>query len=116
MTAVRLSIQRCAHHPSREAVARCAECGSPYCRECIAEHDRRIICATCLQRLSKPAEVTSRPWGRIVARLAGSFGGIIFAWLTFYCLERMLLMMPSTFHMDMWGESDSTGVLEEREP
>jgi hypothetical protein len=106
-----LAIQRCLHHPAREAVARCAECGCSFCRECIAEHDQRIICATCLQRLLKPAEMRRRPWGPVFRRLAGSFGGIILAWICFYCLGRMLLMMPSTFHVEMWGDpNDATEV------
>jgi hypothetical protein len=46
MTAV--AHQRCLHHHEREAVARCPECGHYFCRECITEHDERVICASCL--------------------------------------------------------------------
>lgn len=110
-----LAIQRCLHHPSREAVARCAECGNPFCRECIAEHDQRIICATCLQRLLKPVEVKRRPWGLMVRQTAGSLGGFMLAWLCFYCLGRMLLMLPSSFHVAVWGEPSEIST-EDRKP
>jgi hypothetical protein len=87
-------------------VARCPECGSSYCRECIAEHDERVICASCLQRLLKrPAEKT-RSWGKQMLWLAGSVCGIFLAWLSFYNLGRVLLMVPSSFHSELWGESE----------
>jgi hypothetical protein len=59
-----LAAQRCFHHSLREAVARCPECRQFYCRECITEHEERVICATCLRRLSAapPARRVSLQW------------------------------------------------------
>ena len=48
-----LSLQRCFNHAHREAAARCPECTHFYCRECITEHDDRVICAACLRKLAK---------------------------------------------------------------
>ena len=47
-----LSLQRCRNHAEREAVARCPGCGHHFCRECVTEHDDRILCAACLRKLT----------------------------------------------------------------
>jgi hypothetical protein len=104
MSTATLTVQRCLHHPAREAVARCTVCGCSYCRECIAEHDDRLICATCLQRLLKKPEVKRRAWGKAVIWSGGALAGVFLAWLSFYGFGRMLLMLPSTFHGSIWGD------------
>lgn len=104
MSVATLAGQRCLHHPSREAVARCTVCASSYCRECIAEHDDRLICATCLQRLMRKTEVKRRPYGKAVLWSGGVVAGVFLAWLSFYGFGRMLLMLPSSFHSEIWGE------------
>jgi hypothetical protein len=114
MSAATLSGQRCLHHPAREAVARCTVCGSSYCRECIAEHDDRLICATCLQRLMRKTEVRRRPWGKAVLRAGGMVTGVFLAWLSFYAFGRMLLMLPSSFHSEIWGQDKVELTREER--
>ena len=94
-----LTLQRCLHHGEREAIARCPECGSFFCRECITEHDERIICASCLAKVTRPAaaKITRfrlaalRPW-------AAAFSGILVAWLCFYFIGRLLVAIPSDFH------------------
>ena len=48
-----LTFQRCFNHAAREAVARCPACGHYFCRECITEHDDRVICAACLRKLAR---------------------------------------------------------------
>lgn len=39
---------RCVLHTQREAAARCPECKRFFCRECITEHDGRVLCSGCL--------------------------------------------------------------------
>jgi hypothetical protein len=88
---------RCLHHPVREAVARCPECTQFFCRECITEHDDRVICSSCLKKLTVKAEVPRRnlaPLGRFVA--AGA--GLLLAWLFFFLIGRILVNIPSEFH------------------
>ena len=46
-----VAARTCKIHPAREAVARCPECSSYYCRECITEHEFRMVCASCLAKL-----------------------------------------------------------------
>ncbi|MFN7139481.1 MAG: rhomboid family protein, partial [Limisphaerales bacterium] len=51
-----LTQQHCLNHFTREAAARCPECKQFFCRECITEHDDRVICAGCLRKLQQPTE------------------------------------------------------------
>ena len=89
--------QRCLHHPEREAVARCPECGQFFCRECITEHDDRVICADCLKRL---AQASAMKRGRLagVRRIAACAFGFFVAWVYYYEIGRMLLLIPASFH------------------
>ena len=89
--------QRCFHHSAREAVARCPECRHFYCRECITEHDDRVICSACLKRLTaQPARRRfTFAWLFPVMELTIGFG---IAWLFFYFLGAMLLSIPSRYH------------------
>lgn len=94
----KLLVSRCFNHADREASARCTVCGRFHCRECVAEHDGRMICGACLRK-EKPVE--DRPAGRWVARLgqaARLFAAVVVAWFVFYAAGRIMLMAPSEFH------------------
>lgn len=99
-----LALQRCLHHASREAVARCPECGHFFCRECIAEHSERVICAACLRKLAaSPSAAPRRWWNLWPAFQLGA--GVTLLWVTFYAIGRMLLALPAEFHDDnLWRE------------
>lgn len=94
---MRLSEQRCLHHATREAVARCPECRHTFCRECVTEHEDRVLCAACLSRQARPGTSARARWGSVL-RLAQLFGGVLLAWLFFYWLGQGLLAIPSSFH------------------
>ncbi len=89
--------QRCINHLTREAAARCPECGGFFCRECIIEHDDRLICSACLGRLTVAPEKKKRDMGRVTAPVY-LIVGIVCAWLFFYCIGRVLVSTPSSFH------------------
>ena len=89
--------QRCLNHALREAVARCPECRQCYCRECITEHDDRVICAACLRKISRPLPA-QRFYLAGLLRLAQGAVGILLAWLFFYWVGQGLLALPSAFH------------------
>jgi hypothetical protein len=104
-----LALQRCLHHADREAIARCPECTRYFCRECITEHDDRVICANCLAKLARPKE---EPKSRRKLRLSliglpmAAFGGLIIAWWCFYFIGRLLFSIPSDFHANkLWDIS-----------
>lgn len=97
-----LSQQHCLNHSLREAVARCPECKHFYCRECITEHDDRVICASCLKKLVKPKEAGKHAFAAI-GRVAFSLMGLVMAWAFFYWLGQSLLSIPAEFHEGkMW--------------
>jgi hypothetical protein len=98
--------ERCFNHASREAVARCPECRRNFCRECISEHDDRVICAFCLKRLSKKAGRRYRLVGLV--RLVQILMGVLLLWLSFYLLGKALLVIPSSFHDMAIGQEKST--------
>lgn len=92
-----LAAQRCHHHAGREAVARCPECGFFYCRECVTEHDDRVICANCLRKLAPRKEKRRGRFAGIM-RVTAAASGIILAWFFFYIMGRLLLLAPTSFH------------------
>jgi hypothetical protein len=99
---------RCLHHSGREAVARCPECRQYFCRECVTEHEERILCAACLRKLTRPREGSRVRFGPLV-RAVNFVGGLIVAWLCFHLVGQVLLRAPSSFHEGtMWR----SGLLE----
>ena len=99
-----LSTQRCFHHSLREAVARCPECQQFYCRECITEHDDRVICATCLRKLAVVPEKKRVSFAWIPPIVQFSLG-VCVIWLFFYFFGAALLSIPSSFHEgEVWVE------------
>jgi hypothetical protein len=101
-----LTQQRCLHHPLREAVARCPECGGFFCRECVTEHDDRVICANCLRQLATAATSSRNRLGAM--RRVLFFGlGVLVSWVFFYEIGRTLLLIPTSFHDGtVWHSTD----------
>jgi len=89
--------QRCFNHALREAAARCPECGHFYCRECITEHEERVICANCLGKLAAP-RLTERPAFIGIVRGAQVLIGLFTACVFFYLCGRVLLSIDSSVH------------------
>jgi hypothetical protein len=88
--------QRCFNHDLREAVAQCPSCKLFFCRECVTEHDGRMICVACVTALTRDAHKTER-----IARArwtVTAVAGLLIAWLVFYYLGLTLARIPSKFH------------------
>jgi hypothetical protein len=68
-----------------------------FCRECVTEHEDRVICAECLRKM-----VTGR--GSRAAGVRRVFdvllpvAGLMIAWLFFYAVGRSLLLIPASVH------------------
>jgi len=89
--------QRCFNHVGREAAARCPECGRYFCRECVTEHDDRLICASCLKRVAH-APLLKRP---VIARLLLASRcalSVLLLWYVFFLIGEMLASLPDSFH------------------
>jgi hypothetical protein len=83
--------QRCWNHEGREAVCRCPECGRSFCRECVTEHQSRLLCAACLTRLAHQAAPESAMQRAVPAVLLAA--GLVLAWLIFFGAGEGILAM-----------------------
>lgn len=89
MTPMELN-QRCWNHEAREAACRCPACGRTYCRECVSEHEGRLLCAACLRGLATGREQETG----VLRRLAppGMIAvGILLAWLIYWAAGASLI-------------------------
>ena len=102
-----LAQQRCLNHAQREAVARCPECAHYFCRECITEHDDRVICAACLAKIARGPLPRRRSFAGLL-RAAACAAGLLALWFFFYLIGTGLLAIPSSFHDGtLWQTSAS---------
>lgn len=92
-----LTLTRCFNHGQREAVARCPSCRRHYCRECVTEHDHRLLCASCIQALAVTPESTERRRWPLTPILQLCLA-IFVLWVSFYAVGQSLLLIPSEFH------------------
>ena len=99
---------KCFNHFDREAVARCPECRNYFCRECVTEHEGRLICAACLQKDEVPEVGKVQGGGlrkawMLLADTGRVLIGIFIIWIVFYAVGQVLLLIPDSFHTgDMW--------------
>jgi B-box zinc finger. len=99
--------RRCVRHETREAVARCVDCGGGFCRECVTEHEDRLYCATCFARVvaaaaRKPRRVS---WKRIRGMVTAA-GAMLCLVAGFYLLGRALAAIPADVHDGtLWREA-----------
>jgi hypothetical protein len=92
-----LANQRCFNHAVREAAARCPECKHFFCRECITEHDDRVLCTNCLAKLTKKPPTRRFALTQLLW-LAQCVVGIFIAWFFFFLIGEGLLKQPTSFH------------------
>ncbi len=92
-----LAYQRCFNHAQREAVARCPECGRFFCRECITEHEDRVICSMCLRKLTRVPLLQRRGFAGAL-HFGQCLLGLLAAWFFLYLVGEALVAMPTAFH------------------
>jgi hypothetical protein len=94
--ALDLSTRQCFNHAAREAVAKCPGCGRFFCRECVTEHDSRVLCAQCIPGAGKHNVAPLRKLKALV-RL-GQFALAFFViWFTVFMLGKGLMLLPASF-------------------
>jgi hypothetical protein len=106
--------QRCSNHAMREAAVQCPSCKRFFCRECVTEHQGRMICVSCVT-----TQIAAQPRARFRARWTiMAAAGILLAWLLFYYLGLTLSRIPSEFHAEpearfgVWTALDESPRLE----
>ena len=93
--------QRCRNHEGREAVCRCPGCGRGFCRECVTEHEARLLCASCLRGIAQAPPRHAGRWRKPLP-LAKALGGILLAWLIFYGAGETLILITSRIEHSAW--------------
>ncbi len=91
-----LSRKRCFNHAGREAAAQCPECSRFFCRECVTEHEDRVLCAGCLPLL-KPEDEKKIKFS-FLFRSCSFIASVCLLWFIFYYLGQILLKLPASFH------------------
>ena len=92
--------QRCWNHDAREAVCRCPGCSRSFCRECVTEHEARLLCAACLNSLAN-----KRPAFRKRRRLVPAgmlLAGFFLAWALFYGSGVALNVLANRMGQSAW--------------
>ena len=91
----------CWNHETREAVCRCPECGRTFCRECVTEHEARLLCARCLETQAQSSGAAHR-------RKPGTTGvwmavaGLFLAWILFYGAGQALILVTGRMEQTAW--------------
>ncbi|HEY1338150.1 MAG TPA: hypothetical protein VGF59_11605 [Bryobacteraceae bacterium] len=93
--------QRCWNHEAREAVCRCPECGRSFCRECVSEHESRLLCAGCL-RNALQAGPARRGKLRRLAPAVLTLAGILLAWAIFFAAGESLITITERSERIAW--------------
>ncbi len=90
--------ERCYHHHEREAVVRCPQCRRFFCRECVTEHDDRMLCSNCLSRQTGEDRKLARSWVQGLLLAGQGLFGFLLLWYAFYLVGQTLLAIPHAFH------------------
>jgi hypothetical protein len=84
--------QRCWNHQTREAVCRCPACGRGFCRECVTEHQARLLCAACLAAIARTVKPKTGGLQKLRPALM-TMAGILLAWTIFYAAGESLILI-----------------------
>jgi hypothetical protein len=91
--------QHCWNHEAREAVCRCPACRRSYCRECVSEHEGRLLCAVCLSGVAARSEAGAGVFGKL-APLGMIAAAILIAWLAYWAAGASLIGVIRRLHQE----------------
>jgi hypothetical protein len=93
--------QRCWNHETREAVCRCPACRRSFCRECVTEHEARLLCASCLDAIAraKPADGGRT---RLLAPVGLAMAGMLLAWAILFAAGEALMTFSARVEQTQW--------------
>jgi hypothetical protein len=95
--------QRCANHELREAVSRCPQCRRSLCRECVTDHEGRLVCAACL-RISARDAAAPRPSGHRVKEIGMTVAAVFLAWAIFFGAAQSLITITERSERAAWPD------------
>jgi len=91
--------QRCWNHEGREAVCLCPQCGRSFCRECVSEHDFRLLCAACLRAISRSVQP---PAGSRLTVAGLAIAGLFLGWVMFFLGGEALMTLSTRMEQTSW--------------
>jgi len=94
---------RCWNHEAREAVCRCLQCGRSFCRECVTEHQSRLLCAACIRSATQTA-ATGRGRMRRMAGVGLTVAGVALAWAIFFGAAEGLITITERSERVAWQD------------
>ena len=97
MTSPAYSQRRCHNHRERQAACRCPGCGFDFCRECVTEHDERLLCSRCMLQ-STAGHAHRRARGGVLPRIGIGLAGILAAWMFFFLVGEFATTMLAPKH------------------
>jgi hypothetical protein len=93
--------RRCWNHDAREAVCRCPQCGRSFCRECVTEHESRLLCAACLRSAAR-AGPAHRGSLRRMAPTVMTLAGVLLAWAVYFTAAESLVTLTERAERVSW--------------
>jgi len=94
---------RCWNHEVREAVCQCPQCGRSFCRECVTEHESRLMCASCLRQAARSAPVRRGRMRRMAGALL-TLAGVALAWAIFFGAAQGLIIVTERSERMAWQD------------
>ena len=94
---------RCWNHEAREAVCRCLQCGRSFCRECVTEHESRLLCAGCLRNAAEAAAARRGKLRRLAA-VGMTLAGVALAWAVFFAASESLITIAERAERMTWQD------------
>jgi hypothetical protein len=91
---------QCWNHDSREAVCRCPACSRSYCRECVTEHEARLLCAACLRKILAPPAARRTP--RRVPAILLLIGGLMLSWFVLLAVAGGMSEISARMEQAAW--------------
>lgn len=91
---------RCWNHEEREAVCRCPECGRSFCRECVGEHESRLLCAGCLKAKALVRQTAGNQ--RRFRNPALALAGLVLGWVILFCAGEAAMTFTGRSEQAVW--------------
>ena len=93
--------QRCWNHEGREAVCQCPGCSRSFCRECVTEHEARLLCAACLEAESRAGHQRRRVMPG-AARATLALASVLFTWAVFFSMGEAIMSLNARLEQTAW--------------
>lgn len=84
-------------------MCQCPQCGRSFCRECVTEHESRLLCAACLRHAAQ-AGAARRGGLRRMAAVGLTLAGVVLAWAVFFGAAEGLITVTERTERMAWQD------------